>query len=140
MNEALLLDTHTWIWLVNGSDKLGPQATIDLDAAAARQRMGVSEISFWEISTKASKGRLTVAGGPRVWLRNASKLPGLGIVQVDREVLVESALLEWAHHDPADRLLVATARRFGMRIASADDQLIEYCRGAGSTNVMDVRV
>jgi PIN domain nuclease of toxin-antitoxin system len=67
-------------------------------------------------------------------------MPGLGVIQVDREVLVESALLEWQHRDPADRLLVATARRYGLRIATADDQLLAYCRGAGSTNVLDVRV
>lgn len=140
MNDAVLLDTHTWIWLVNGSARLGAQATRELTAAAANQRMGVSEISFWEIGTKASKGRLTLVGGPRAWLRDASRLPGLGIVQVDREVLVESALLEWTHRDPADRLLVATARRYGMWIASADDVLLEYCKGAGKVSVLDVRV
>lgn len=139
MTEALLLDTHTWIWLVNGSDRLGPEAVRELGSAGARQRVGVSEISFWEICTKAAKGKLTLVGGPRAWLRNASKMPGIGIVQVDREVLVESALLDWDHRDPADRLLVATARRYGMRIASADDELLSYCLGEGRVSVMDAR-
>src|SRR5688500_15047086 len=115
MKRGTLLDTHVWIWLVaDECVRANTEAWKELDASSLTHSLGVSEISFWEIDVKATTGRLELSKDVVVWLREAASTPGVGVIQVDRETLVKSALLE-LHRDPADRILVATAIRYGLR-------------------------
>ncbi|MGQ0561830.1 MAG: type II toxin-antitoxin system VapC family toxin [Gemmatimonadota bacterium] len=140
MSAALLLDTHAWIWLVFAErERLRAEAWQEIEAAAARQSVAISEISFWEIATKVKTGRLELYAQARDWLRKASKAPGVGVVQVDRETLVDSALLEFDHRDPADRVLVATAIRYGLRLVTVDVPIIEYAQENVKLEVLDAR-
>jgi PIN domain nuclease of toxin-antitoxin system len=53
--------------------------------------------------------------------------------------LIESALLDMIGRDPADRILVATALRHDLRLATADTEILEYARASGRLRVLDVR-
>ena len=137
--RGTLLDTHVWIWLVaDERARANAAAWKEIDAASLTHSLGVSEISFWEIAVKATSGRLELSKDVVVWLREAATTPGLGVIQVDRETLVSSALLE-LHRDPADRILVATAIRYGIRLATADDALISYAQRNKQLHVLDMR-
>lgn len=140
MMHAALLDTHVWIWLLaNKRDRFGATALNTLEAAAATQAMAVSEISLWEVATKAAKGRLELAPDPQRWLQRAAKSPGIGIISVDRDVLVQSAMLDLDHGDPADRMLIATALKYELRLATADAVILEYAERNPKLDVLDIR-
>ena len=134
-----LLDTHVWIWLVaNERHRANEAGWQELDDASLTHSLAVSEISFWEIATKAVKGKLELDRDVVVWLREAASTPGVGVVEVERETLVKSALLEM-HRDPADRVLVATALRWGLRLATADVALLRYAERNRLLKVLDMR-
>jgi PIN domain nuclease of toxin-antitoxin system len=78
-------------------------------------------------------------GDPKEWLRRASKAPGIGVIQVDRETLVESALLDFQGRDPADRILIATALRYDLRIVTADEAILDYAQKNRRLAVLDAR-
>jgi PIN domain nuclease of toxin-antitoxin system len=84
------------------------------------------------------KGKLELDRDVVVWLREAASTPGVGVVQVERETLVRSALLE-LHADLADRILAATALRYGLRLATADRALLQYAERNRLLKVLDMR-
>lgn len=140
MKVGTLLDTHAWLWMVgNERQRANPTAWEEIDRATLTNSLGVSEISFWEIAVKAASGRLELTKDPVVWLREAAATPGIGIMEVTRETLVKSALLEMEHRDPADRILVATAIRYGMRLATADARILRYAKKNPLLRTLDMR-
>ncbi len=139
-DEALLLDTHMFLWLVTGMPGTASRRSWQLiKAAAQRNALAVSEITFWEIAAKSRKKRLHLDPDTNTWLADAAKLPGIGVIQLDRSVLIESALLEIPNRDPADRMLVATALRYDLRLATADADVIEDARSVRRLRVLDAR-
>lgn len=139
MKIGTLLDTHAWLWIVGGDRTRGnPKAWEEIDQSAITQSLAVSEISFLEIARKAGKGRLELFKDPVVWLREAATTPGIGFITISRETLVKSALLDM-HPDPADRILVATALRYSLRLATADEGILEYAARNTQLRVLDMR-
>jgi PIN domain nuclease of toxin-antitoxin system len=139
MKRGTLLDTHVWMWLVFDERKrASAKAWEEIDAASLTNSLAVSEISFWEVAVKAASGRLELNKDVVVWLREAATTPGVGVIKVERETLVRSALLEM-NKDPADRILAATAIRYGIRLATADEALLEYAERNKQLHVLDMR-
>ena len=140
MSEALLLDTHVWLWLIaDGRAQMSGRAWLNIEQHAERNALAVSEISFWELATKAAKGNLQLLPNLREWLKTAARKPGFGIVEVDRDILVQSAELDFPRRDPADRILVATALRYDLRLATADTPILRYAEQNSRLMVLDCR-
>lgn len=137
----LLLDTHAWLWVLNGSTaRLAREATALVDVAAAGRRLFVSDISFWEISLKAAKGRLAFSIDPTLWLARAAEAPGIQGIALTRNVLIQSTLLAGgAPDDPADRMLLAQAQLGGMSLLTCDAEIIAYARRQPGVPVCDAR-
>jgi PIN domain nuclease of toxin-antitoxin system len=125
---VILLDTHCWIWIQFGQvEKFARTARATIEKAARRNALRVSVISVWEIGMLESKGRLELKMNCSEWIRQALATPGLALVPLSPEVAVESSRLPGRFHgDPADRILVATARIFGLDLMTKDDRLLEY--------------
>ncbi len=122
----LLLDTHVWIWLLDDPDRLSPPAAAAINAGGVGA-CGVSDISAWEVARKESLGKLSLAMACRAWLCRAAAAPGIMMLRVDPEVAWESCHLPGAfHRDPADRIIVATARLRGLRLVTCDRKLLDY--------------
>ena len=138
VSESLLLDTHVWYWLSTEERKVSAAALRAITSAARRHAVAVSEVSFWELATKAAKGKLELRPDPAEWLRRASSKSGLGVIDLDREILVRSAQLDWEHRDPADRMLVATAMFYDLRLATADPVILEHARTNRRLQVLNV--
>lgn len=136
----LLLDTHIWLWHLTGdAERLSPALVRALDRAGAMAQLYVSDISCWEVAVKAVKGKLTLAVDVERWLARAERAPGIRFVPVDRATLVASTVLPGPMHgDPADRMLVATARLRGMPLVTADAEIVAYARATGGTPVVEV--
>jgi len=126
----LLLDTHFWIWLQNGEPGVftGPIRRA-IEAAAAAGRLYLSVISVWEVALLESKGRIELSLPCGLWVQQALDIPGLVLTPLTPEIAIESCNLPPPFHgDPADRIIVATARNMGARLLTRDDKIIEYGR------------
>lgn len=133
-----LLDTHALVWLVEASAELSPRARKSIDAAARADGLAVSAITFWEVAMLRERGRLALTTAPAEWRRRVLALPGVVEAPVTGDIGVEAVDLPGElHGDPADRLLVATARIHGWRLATHDRRLLAY-GAAGHVRVAPV--
>ena len=124
---SLLLDTHVLVWLVKGVDALAPRHRSRLEAAAATEALEISAISFWEVAMLARSGRVSLTRSVIDWRREVLGTGRFAERAVTGEVAVESVMLPGElHADPADRLLVATARLDGATLVTHDRRIIEY--------------
>jgi len=126
----LLLDTHYWIWLQFGvREHLTPLVLKAIDQAAASGSLLLSVISVWELGLLEAKGRIQLFAPCEQWVREALAMPGLTLASLTPEIaLASSRLPQPFHGDPADRIIVATARTMGVRLATRDSKIREYGR------------
>jgi PIN domain nuclease of toxin-antitoxin system len=116
--SVLLVDTHALIWMVEEAPRLGAQTAEALNRAGWENRIAVSAITPWEIGLLVSKGRLQ--------LGSALAKPGVTLTPLEPEIAVASTCLPFEMHaDPADRILVATARYLGATLVTADHALLD---------------
>jgi PIN domain nuclease of toxin-antitoxin system len=100
-----------------------------IDQAAAGGHLLLSAISICELGMLESKGRIQLDLPCEQWVREALAMPGLTLVPLTPEIaLASSRLPERFHGDPADRIIVATARTMGVRLATRDRKIREYGR------------
>ena len=121
-----LLDTHALVWAVESPQLLAAKCRrLLLDGQ--NHPLGVSAISLWEIAHKATAGRLQLSLPLADWLGRAARPPFVTILPVDEKIAVESALLPGSFHkDPADRMIVATARLHGLTLLTKDRNIRGY--------------
>ena len=125
--SLVLLDTHVWVWLLNGSERLGPKARKGIQRSLADEAVLVSAISPWEVAMLVSKGRLVLDRDVGEWVQVALSLPGFRLEPVSPEIAVASTRLPGKiHSDPADRLIAATTRHLGSTLITADQLLLDY--------------
>lgn len=122
----LLLDTHVWIWSQESPERLGPQTTRQLEAATAEWYL--SPISTLEISRLVTAGRVELSGGDlRAWVRESNEELGCLTLDISHDIAREAYSLPGDFHkDPADRVLVATARRHDLTLVTADQKILAY--------------
>jgi PIN domain nuclease of toxin-antitoxin system len=126
----VLLDTHCWIWSQFGYDHEFSTLGLSMFKQAASDGiLRLSVISVWEVALLESKGRIHLHMDCLEWVRRALETPGLSLVPLTPEIAVESTRLPGGMHaDPADRILVATARNLGARLMTRDQALLDYGR------------
>jgi len=131
MPEAgLLLDTHCWVWMQLGlSGRFSPASLRTIERAARTGELGVSVISVWEVGMLESKGRLELRMSCAQWIRAALATPGLSLIPLNTEIAIESSRLPGNYPgDPADRILIATARVTGAKLMTKDDKMLDYSK------------
>jgi PIN domain nuclease of toxin-antitoxin system len=113
--------------LAANGKRLSPSANAAIDAEASGGRILVSSISAWEMALLVKGGRIGFAGGIRAWLAQVQRFRPMEFIPVDNEIGIEAVSLPGEfHNDPADRIIVATARKFGAPIITADDKILGY--------------
>ena len=129
--DLLLLDTHCWVWFQFGLEKkFSRHSYRRIERALRLDRCVVSIVSVWEIGLLVSKGRLQLRMPTRDWIGQALSLPGLSLEPLSVPAALDSSALPGEFHgDPADRMLVATARHLQASLATADTAILAY--GAG---------
>jgi PIN domain nuclease of toxin-antitoxin system len=127
--SGLLLDTHVWIWLNNGSSELKPAAVREIDYAAENGELFISAISVWEIATLVSKKRILLRTSTQDWIEQALSQPGVELIPLLPNIAIESAALPGElNADPADRMIVATARIKSLTLMTRDDNIQRYAK------------
>jgi PIN domain nuclease of toxin-antitoxin system len=125
--DLLLLDTHVWLWLLAGSPELSTQARQRIGEAAAVGALRIAAVSLWEIALLASRGRIVLGKSMGLWLDEALAEPGPAIDPLSPQIAIESySLPEAFHRDPADRLIVATARVANAALMTRDRRILDY--------------
>jgi PIN domain nuclease of toxin-antitoxin system len=126
--SQVLLDTHALVWLLQGNERLGSQSR-SLVASAAKESAGVlvAAISVWEVSMLVAKGRLALDRDVAEWIAAALALPGLRLAPLEPQIAIDATRLPGdLHGDPADRLIVATARHHGATLVTDDQMILAY--------------
>lgn len=121
-----LLDTHILIWWLNDILRLSPGQREVIESASADSPLLVSDISLWEVATLYDLGRIRLTVPLREWLHKAVAPPLVRRQGISPAIAAElAALPDSFHRDPADRILVATARVFGATLLTHDRRIVE---------------
>jgi PIN domain nuclease of toxin-antitoxin system len=119
----LLLDTHIWLWSILAPEHLSLRVR-----RALRDRVNalwLSPVSVWELTVLSAKGRVALNEDVTEWVPKAISAMPIREAPLTHEIALETAKVSLPHHDPADRLLGATARVLGLTLVTADKRLIE---------------
>lgn len=135
----MLLDTHVWIWeALDEAGRLGPHARRALARAGARFELRLSPASIFELSALHTAGRLRLAQPIDQWIRDSFERGGLRLVELTPAIAIDAgAIPTRALPDPVDRLLVATARAFDLRLVTRDRRILDYAADSGHVRVVD---
>ncbi len=123
----ILLDTHIWLWWLHDSSRLSLNAIACIELEEAQNGLLVSAISVWEIAVKSSVGKLTLPLPISDWFAQAMMHPGTVIESLDPwDAIASTQLPGEFHKDPADRILVAIARRYNIPLVTCDEKILSY--------------
>lgn len=129
MSEArpLLLDTHTAVWITEGLP-IASAATAAIDAAyRAGGTIFISAITAWEVGLLVARNRIALSARPERWFRKVLAIPGVKLADLTPDILIESSFLPGdPPRDPADRIIIATARDIGATLVTRDRLLLKY--------------
>jgi PIN domain nuclease of toxin-antitoxin system len=124
----VLLDTCAVIWMVQEA----PITAAALSAIRRASVMGgllISPVFAWEVGLLATRRRqpLTFRPNPILWVERLLTRPGIRPVPLSHETALSAAFLPGElHGDPADRLLIATARELGVPLLTRDRRILDY--------------
>jgi PIN domain nuclease of toxin-antitoxin system len=138
--RGVVLDTHVWVWYVeNARGRFSRRIEPLIERAVLDGRVAVSAISIWELAELEVHGRIELAMEVRTWVQRALSFPGLRLKALSPSIAIDSTRLPGeVHRDPADRILIATARQLGAAIVTCDERILGYAR-QGHVRVVDAR-
>jgi PIN domain nuclease of toxin-antitoxin system len=121
----LLLDTHILIWWIAEEAALARvHAQAITEALSSGERLAVSAITFWEIAKLVESGKLRLLRSIDQMFDELDNHPQLAVLPLSSRVSLESTRLgPRFHRDPADQIIVATARVYGLRLVTADTRI-----------------
>jgi PIN domain nuclease of toxin-antitoxin system len=123
----LLLDTHAAVWITE-DQPLASTAVEAIDTAyQAGSTVFVSAITAWEIGLLVSRNRLNLVANPERWFQRLLAIPGVKLAELSPNILIASSFLPGEPpRDPADRIILATARDLGATLITRDRLLLKY--------------
>lgn len=119
----LLLDTHIWIWLLGGSDKL--EASLRKKLEEEQSQLWLSPISIWEALLLGEKKRVNQSPDPVSWARRSLELIPVREASLNREIAIRCREINLPHNDPADRFIAATALVYDLTLVTLDRNLMK---------------
>jgi len=127
IDQGILLDTYAWIWLFSGSTELSQAVITKINEAGEQGKVFISAISVWELSMLVAKTRVILSEPIHQWVANSLSQPGVNLSEMSPEVAIESSFLpDEFHGDPADRIIVATARINNLVLLTRDKKILRY--------------
>jgi PIN domain nuclease of toxin-antitoxin system len=122
----LLMDTHVWFWSLTEPGNLS-KAALDILQRTETGRRSIASISIWEFAMMVARGRIEIKMTAEQWLDYAVHKAGLRVLELTPKVAIESCELPGDfHRDPADRIIVATARVNGATLVTRDQKILGY--------------
>jgi PIN domain nuclease of toxin-antitoxin system len=122
----IVVDTHVWIWWILDTERLSDAQRRVMEDNEG-DSIGVSAISCWEIAKLCEYRRLELPVELSEWFAAALSYPGVSLLGITPEVAVESTRLPGGfHRDPADQIIVATARVHRCDLVTSDEKIVKY--------------
>ena len=122
----IILDTHAWWWAISEPEHLSLQAIATIENTPANQRC-VASISLWEFAMMAQRGRIHLIVSPHSWFHHALGTVKTKVLPLSAEIAIDSCNLPGEFHkDPADRIIVATARAYHATLVTKDRKIRDY--------------
>ena len=122
----IILDTHVWIWWALGLPNLR-DAQRRAIADHETDQIGICTFSYWEVAKLVLDGRLQLPVEIAEWFNTSVKYPGIVLLDMTPEIAIESNRLPGDfHRDPADQIIVATARIYQCPLATSDQRIRRY--------------
>lgn len=122
-----LLDTHTWIWWHMSPNRLSRKVQKVIENMNRTNEILLSAISPWEFSKLLEKKRIGISCDPEDWIKSALDMPKLRLVPLSPVLAYRSTILPQPFHsDPADQIVVATAREENATILTKDERILAY--------------
>ncbi len=118
----LLLDTCALIWWTLDQEKLSTDTLMTLN----KNELLLSSISIWEVGIKIKNNKLNIGMDIQTYVDRLKELSMLKIIPVNEEIWLKNLELDWAHKDPADRAIVATASLYQAWIVTTDQTICSY--------------
>ncbi|WP_375404001.1 type II toxin-antitoxin system VapC family toxin [uncultured Sphingomonas sp.] len=135
----ILLDTHALVWSADNKLELGVRSRGLIASAQDNNKLYVSAITPWEITMLVGKGRLELSRHLAIWMPGVISQPGIMIAPLTPEIGMDAGLLPpGIHGDPADRIIIATARALHCPVLTADGKILRYAE-AGHLHAIDAR-
>jgi PIN domain nuclease of toxin-antitoxin system len=89
----LVLDTHIWIWLLNGDERIKKAGFIPkIQMAVKTSSIKIASISLWEVAMLAARGKISLEEGTLDWIRKALSAPGISVCPLSPEIAVDSLI------------------------------------------------
>jgi len=122
-----LLDTHTWVWWNMRPQNLSRKVTKLIEKEDEYDELLLSAISPWEFCKLLEKGKIGISYNPEEWVDGALEMPKLRLIQLTSRIAYRSTVLPRPfHNDPADQIIVATAREEKATILTKDQRILNY--------------
>lgn len=122
----IVLDTHIWVWWAHATEQLtGPQ--VQIIQSNETDVIGVSAISVWEVAKLVEWRRLELPCPLNEWFNKALSYPGIRLLELTPEIAIGSTQLPGEfHRDPADQIIVATARVYDCPLITSGSKILTY--------------
>ena len=119
----ILLDTSTILFWTFAPEKLSKPAVAAMEENAT---LLINAISLWEIGWKIRQGKLSLPMDIHDYASHLKEADWVEIQSTDLKIWLHSIDLDWAHRDPADRIIVAAADLLGCPLISSDRRIREF--------------
>ncbi|NUM48756.1 MAG: type II toxin-antitoxin system VapC family toxin [Anaerolineales bacterium] len=122
----IVLDTHIWVWWLHDEAKL-TNAQTEIIKIHESDVIGISVFSIWEVAKLVERKRIELPFPLHEWFAQALSYPGVRILDLTPEIAIESTRLPGEfHRDPADQVIVATARIHQCALVTSDEKIRHY--------------
>ncbi|WP_341789155.1 MULTISPECIES: type II toxin-antitoxin system VapC family toxin [unclassified Rickettsia] len=129
MNNTLVLDTHVLLWSLLQPKELSDDIKHKINLAQENSQLFLSSISLWEIAMLSFKKRINIYEPIKDFLNSITDINGLAIKDISSEIAAESiSLMDDFHGDPADRIIVATAKCLGATLLTRDQKILTWAK------------
>ncbi len=127
MQMKYMLDTHTWIWWHMNPQKLSQKVKRIVGNTDRYDEILLSAISPWEFSKLLEKKKIGISCDPENWINSALDMPKFRLIPLSPVLAYRSTVLPQPFHsDPADQIIVATAREENATILTKDERILTY--------------
>jgi PIN domain nuclease of toxin-antitoxin system len=124
---VIVLDTHALVWWVSADPTLSKKAKAAIERELVGGEIIISSISAWEIAVLVEREKLVLSMDVSSWLDTISAIEAVRFMPVDVEIATKSVDLPGEFHkDPANRMIVATARKLAVPLVTKDEKIRAY--------------
>jgi PIN domain nuclease of toxin-antitoxin system len=137
--DVLVLDTHIWLDVALGRERaLSARVLRKLDRAAVEGSLYVAAITPWEVATLVRRGKIRVNGSVAEFIAESLRETRTAVAPLEPSIAVDSVELPaWDHRDPADRMIVATARHLGAVLVTRDAAILDYAASRKAVRALE---